>query len=132
MAAREDWELHQVDVVGAYLQGDLGEELYVTPPNGTHTDSDQCFWRLRRPLYGLKQAGRQWKLKLDEAMKKLGFTSSSADDCLYTKRRETAMEVVVLVYVDDMAVAAQDGARESVSYYQFGRTETHSGYPGPA
>ena len=107
LSARENWELHQVDVVGAYLQGDLGEELYVEPPDGIRTkNDDQRLWRLRRPLYGLKQAGRQWKLKLDGVMKKLGFATSSADECLYTKRKDGKVEVIVLVYVDDMAVAA--------------------------
>ena len=86
MAAREDWEIHQVDVVGAYLQGDLGEDLYVEPPDSVcMKDGDRRVWRLQRPLYGLKQAGRQWKLKLDSAMKKLGFASSVADKCLYIK-----------------------------------------------
>ena len=36
MAARENWELHQVDIIGACLQGDLSEELYIEPPNGVH------------------------------------------------------------------------------------------------
>ena len=45
MAARENWELHQVDVVSVYLQGDLTEELYVEPPEGVHTSKDdQHFW----------------------------------------------------------------------------------------
>jgi hypothetical protein len=34
LAARKDMELHQIDVVGAYLQGDLNEEIYMTPPDG--------------------------------------------------------------------------------------------------
>ncbi len=32
--ADQDWELHQVDVVGAYLQGDLDEEIYMKVPEG--------------------------------------------------------------------------------------------------
>jgi hypothetical protein len=53
----------------------------------------------------LKQAGRQWKKKLEEIMRELGFRKSVADDSLFVKEEEGALIVVVLVYVDDMAVA---------------------------
>jgi hypothetical protein len=58
IAMREDMELHQVDIVGACLQGDLDEEIYMTPPAGLNIPGKkgQCL-RLHKPLYGLKQAG---------------------------------------------------------------------------
>src|ERR1700731_985294 len=100
MAAREDWEVHQVDVVGAYLRGDLSEEIYLEPPDGACTnEKDKRVWRLLRPLYGLKQAGRQWKVKLGETMKRLGFTSSTAVGCLYFKKAKGAVKGWVLVYL---------------------------------
>jgi hypothetical protein len=34
LAAREDMELHQINIVGAYLQGNPNEEIYMTPPDG--------------------------------------------------------------------------------------------------
>ena len=69
MAAHEDWTVHQVNVIGAYLRGDLSKEIYLDPPEGTHTrEGDKCIWRLCRPLYSLKRAGRQWKIKLGEVM----------------------------------------------------------------
>ena len=109
MAAREDWTLHQVDVVGAYLRGDLSEEIYLDPPDGTRTnEKDWRVWQLQRLLYGLKQVGRQWKIKLSKTMKRLGFASGTADDCLYVKREEKRAKILVLVYVDDMVVAAAD------------------------
>jgi hypothetical protein len=87
LAAREDWELNLIDVVGAFLQGDLDEEIYMEVPDGAKEDSrDGWFWRLRQPLYGLKQAGSQWKEKLKATMLKLGFEKSQADDCLFILR----------------------------------------------
>jgi len=52
-------ELHQVDIVGAYLQGDLDEEIYMKVPDelAEKYGSGQKFWRLRKALYSLKQAG---------------------------------------------------------------------------
>ena len=106
LCAREDWELHQVDVKSTYLQGDLEEEIYMRVPEGAvEPGKEGWVWRLLKAIYGLKQAGRQWKKRLDTIMKELGFNKSAADDCLYIKTVDGLIEVVVLVYVDDMTVA---------------------------
>jgi hypothetical protein len=51
IAVHDDMKLHQVDVVGAYLQGDLDEEIYMTPPAGLNIPSKKgwCL-RLHKPL----------------------------------------------------------------------------------
>src|SRR5271154_1077835 len=107
MATREDWELHHVDIVGAYLQGDLDEDIYMEVPEGIQEAGKAGgHWKLQKALYGLKQAGRQWKVKLDAAMHGLGLKKSQADDCLYVLREEGRTKLLVLVYVDDMTVAS--------------------------
>jgi hypothetical protein len=53
-------------------------------------------------LYGLKQAGRQWKKRLNEIMKEFGFEKSAADDSLFILRKGGVLVVAVLVYVDDI------------------------------
>jgi hypothetical protein len=60
LAAHKNIELHQIDIVGAYLQGDINEEIYMTPPDGLKIKG-KMDWilQLKKPLYGLKQAGRQ-------------------------------------------------------------------------
>ena len=108
LTAREDWELHQIDIVGAYLQGDLEEEIFAECPDGIKVEGKEgWYWLLKKPLYGLKQAGRQWKKKLDEAMRNLGFQKSSADDCLYILREAGVVVLLVLVYVDDKPTAGK-------------------------
>jgi len=56
-----DLQFHQVDIIGAYLQGNLDEEIYMKVPDGLAEKygSGRKFWRLRKVLYGLKQAGQQ-------------------------------------------------------------------------
>jgi len=60
LATYLDFEIHQVDIIAAYLQGDLDEEIYMEVPKGV-----KCFglgshyWKLKKALYSLKQAGRQ-------------------------------------------------------------------------
>jgi len=54
-----DLELHQVYIVGTYLQRDLDKEIYMKIPDGLDEKyrNSQKFWRLKKALYGLKQAG---------------------------------------------------------------------------
>ena len=60
LVAHEDWKIHQVDVVGAYLQGNLDEEIYMEVPKGIKEKGKENWcWKLVKALYGLKQAGRQ-------------------------------------------------------------------------
>jgi hypothetical protein len=56
-------------------------------------------------LYRLKQAGRQWKVKLEDILLMFGFEKSLANDCLYILREDGQIMLLVLVYIDDMAVA---------------------------
>jgi hypothetical protein len=52
-------ELHQIDVVGAYLKGDLDKDIYMSPPDRLKVKEKEGWsLRLRKPLYGLKQVGR--------------------------------------------------------------------------
>ena len=59
--------------------------------------------KLLKSLYGLKQASRQWNIKLSFALVEFGFTKSHLDYYLFTKKAENNM-VIVLVYVDDLLI----------------------------
>ena len=88
------------------------------PPEGVRGGkSDSQGWQLHKLLYGLKQAGRQWKVKLDSAMDSLGFKRSLADDCLYTLRSKgKSVKLVVLVYMDDIVIAAAE--METIKWFK--------------
>ena len=59
IAALEDWELDQMDVKNAYLNGILEEEIYMAQPEGYKVPGQEDkVLRLKKGLYGLKQAGR--------------------------------------------------------------------------
>jgi len=85
----------------------LDEEIYMKVPDGLTEKygSGRKFWRLRKTLYGLKQAGRQWKKCLHQVMTKLGFTHAMANDCLYVLWEHGKIVLMVLIYVNNMAVA---------------------------
>jgi hypothetical protein len=102
LVAHKEWELHQVNVVAAYLQGELEDNIYLDIPDGVHEPGkENWFWKLKKPLYGLKQTGRQWKAKLNKVMKKLNFDKSQANDCLYILREGEEVVMLVLVYVNN-------------------------------
>ena len=77
IAAKKDWEIRQIDVKSAYLYGDLDEEIYMSPPPGYNVPEGHVL-RLRKALYSLKQAGRQWYKTLKEKLKTFGLTLSHA------------------------------------------------------
>ena len=73
IAIQFDLEIHQMDIVGAYLNGDLIEEIYMKQIPG-YEDGSSNVLRLKKTLYGLKQAGRVWNRRLHKALTELNYT----------------------------------------------------------
>ena len=90
-----DWELQSMDVITAFLNGDLQELIYMEMPEGYRKPGHVC--KLLRSLYGLKQSPRQWYQRLDAFLIGLRFKRSISDETLYFKK-----DIWVLVYVDDL------------------------------
>ena len=84
-AAQQDWEMHQVDVKSAYLNVLLDEKVYVFPPAGTlKPGQEHMVFKLKKLLYGLKQAGQEWQKTLTAVfINKLGFQRSTVDHSIF-------------------------------------------------
>ncbi len=99
-------ELEQMDVVTAFLNGDLQEDIFIAIPEGLKSDKTSgkvC--KLRKSLYGLKQSPRQWYAKLHEFLvNNLEFKSSPNEPCLYTRHKSSSI-IVIALYVDDLLIA---------------------------
>ncbi|WVZ15755.1 hypothetical protein V8G54_013321 [Vigna mungo] len=106
VAAAKAWELHQMDVHNAFLHGDLQEDVYMKLPPGFMVEQQGMVCKLHKLLYGLRQAPRCWFAKLFVALKKYGFQQSCSDYSLFTLRT-TNMNIVVLVYVDDLIISVE-------------------------
>ena len=110
LAAVNGFFLGHLDVSTAYLYGDLDEEIYMKQPPGFEQkgpNGEELYCRLRKSLYGLKQAGRNWNILLDDFLRSNGFTRSEADPCLYIYQHENGGPLgsgylAVAVYVDDI------------------------------
>ena len=108
LVAHFDLELHQMDVKTAFLNGDLEEEVYMDQPQGFETTSKiNLVCRLKESIYGLKQASRQWYLKLNDTVLSYGFVEMTVDRCIYMKVVGSKFIILVL-YVDDILLAASD------------------------
>ncbi|CAN1189995.1 Retrovirus-related Pol polyprotein from transposon TNT 1-94 [Linum perenne] len=107
VAAVKEWHLEQLDISNAFLHGDLDEEVYMELPPGMKEKMVGKACKLKKSLYGLKQASRQWFSKLTEALVRYGFTQSVSDYSLFTKKTEKGI-VTMLVYVDDLIIAGDD------------------------
>jgi hypothetical protein len=62
---------------------------------------------LRKSIYGLKQASRQWYLKFDETIMSFGFKENEEDNCIYAKFRNRKF-IFLILYVDDIILASSD------------------------
>lgn len=97
LAVQNGLKIHQMDAITAFLQGDLNEEIFMRQPEH-YDDGTGRVCRLNRSIYGLKQAGRQWNLKLDDALQKFGLKKSKLDPCIYFSGD---LSVLIAIYVDD-------------------------------
>jgi hypothetical protein len=109
VCAEKDLELEQLDVKTAFLNGHLEEEIYMQQAQGYEEGSPTVVCKLRRAIYGLRQAPRAWYLRLKEEMEKLGWTVSGADPALFTRREEGGV-FYALVYVNDILMAGPKGS----------------------
>ncbi|CAI7786128.1 unnamed protein product, partial [Closterium sp. NIES-53] len=123
VAAQCDYELHSLDFSTAFLQGSLHEEIWLRcPPGFTGSFPAGTQWSLRRPVYGLRQAPREWHDTLKTTLAALGFAPSTADPSLFLHTDFTQPPFYVLVYVDDLVFATAD--TEALAHVKARRTIT--------
>ncbi len=108
IAAHYDYEIWQMDVKTAFLNGDIEEELYMMQPKGfvDPKDADKVC-KLQRSIYGLKQASRSWNLRFDKVIKEFGFVQTFGESCVYKKVSGSSVSFLVL-YVDDILLIGND------------------------
>ncbi|GJS43996.1 ribonuclease H-like domain-containing protein [Tanacetum coccineum] len=106
VAISKAWLVFQLDVNNAFLYDDLVETVYMKPPEG-YFPSRNKVCRLKKSLFGLKQAPRQWNAKLTSTLIENGFSQSKSDYSLYTKF-DKGIFLALLVYVDDIIITGNN------------------------
>ncbi|CAI7879311.1 unnamed protein product, partial [Closterium sp. NIES-53] len=107
VAAQHDYEPHSLDFLTAFLQDSLHEEMWLCrPPGFTGSFPEGTQWSLRRPIYGLRQAPREWHDTLRTNLAALGFAPSTADPTLFLRTHPSRLPFYILVYVNDLVFAS--------------------------
>ncbi|QRV80823.1 Retrovirus-related Pol polyprotein from transposon TNT 1-94 [Ceratobasidium sp. AG-Ba] len=107
IAAILDLDMTQLDVVGAYLNGKLEEEIYMEQIPG-FSNSTLKVLRLLKTLYGLKQSGRVWNRRLHEALLSLEYMRLFSDSCVYRRLQREKLSILAF-HVDDVAIFTSKG-----------------------
>ncbi|CAI7793194.1 unnamed protein product [Closterium sp. NIES-54] len=103
------FKAHYVAHGFTFLQGSLHEEIWLRrPPGFTGSFPAGTLWSLWRPVYGLRQAPREWHDTLRTTLASLGFAPSTADPSLFLHTDTLLPPFYVLVYVDDLIIATAD------------------------
>lgn len=133
LAVEHQLHLHQLDITTAYLNGTIEEELFMEIPKALdqslslivelqkrNTESykraaemlktlreGNKVCKLKKAIYGLKQAGKQWHTKLDGILTERGLIATKYDPCVYQTESEQE-KLIVLIYVDDILIASKN------------------------
>ena len=98
-----------MDVETAFLYGDIEEEIFMKSPIGMEeidpgSSPDDCY-QLKKGIYGLCQAARQFWKKFVDTIKQesFGFQVSPADPYMLIKENELGI-CIIIMYVDDMLI----------------------------
>ena len=103
-AAANNFEIHQVDVKSAFLNGKLEESIYMHQPKGfVAKGKEDWVWQLCQTLYRLQQSGRIWYQKLRDALLELGFKPSAANPCVFIRSCDGDLSII-FTHVDDLGL----------------------------
>ncbi|KAL9251426.1 Retrovirus-related Pol polyprotein from transposon TNT 1-94-like protein [Drosera capensis] len=108
LVAYFDMELHQMDMKMTFLNGDLEEKVYMKQPEGfPSSEGEHLVCKLKKSIYGLKQASRQWYLKFHDVVFSFDFVENIKDDCIYQKISKSKI-CFLMLYIDDILLVSND------------------------
>ena len=106
LAVMQGWNVRQIDVNNAFLNGDLTEDVYMQQPEGFVSNGGYVC-ELNKALYSLKQTPRAWYDKLKGFLTSWNFTNSKADTSLFVRDYVKGI-IIILIYVDDILITEPD------------------------
>ena len=128
LATLNSWVIETTDIKSAFLQGSkLDRLVYVKPPK--EADMKGKLWRLEKCLYGLKDASRQWYLKVAKKLDELGFKRSKYDHGLFYKLHGGKLIGLIGLHVDDFLTCGGKMFKMSIlpkllKHFQVGKSES--------
>lgn len=108
IAAKMDWKIRQLDVVTAFLAGELQETVYLKIPDYLRHIFGN-YVHVLKSIYGLKQAARVWFQLLQGFLQSIGFTSLHTDEFVMINHK-TGIHLAIGIYVNDLLITGEDEA----------------------
>ncbi|GKV14990.1 hypothetical protein SLEP1_g25791 [Rubroshorea leprosula] len=109
LAAQNSWPIYQLDVKSAFLHGNLQEQVFIDqPPGYVKYGSEHKVYRLKKALYGVKQAPIAWYSRIDTYFLKEGFQKCLYEYTLYIKFGDGGKLIIVCLDVDDLIYTGND------------------------
>jgi hypothetical protein len=106
IATNKGYEMKQLDVETAFLYADVKEDIYMKQPKGYETGGANMVWKLKKALYGIKQAPHEWNNEINNFIViVLLFTRCKSDTCMYTRMSQTGRIMIISIFVDDIVCA---------------------------
>ena len=115
VAASMKWRIHSMDISSAFLQGNkMDREVYVKPPK--ESNSSGKLWKLKRCLYGLVDAPREWYQRVAKEMIRLGGKKSLFDKCLFLWHSNEGNKLIgiLVAHVDDFQYCGSESFQKVI------------------
>jgi hypothetical protein len=106
LATELNWEIHQMDVKAAYLNGALEEDIFMAPPPGFDIPEGMVL-KLKKAVYGTKQGGRVWYKNVKAELEEMGYERTESDHGVFVRFRDGVVSIILL-YVDDFTMVCKD------------------------
>jgi hypothetical protein len=135
IANKNSWSVCQLDVKGAFLHGVLDREVYCRPIQGMNIEPGYVI-RLKKALYGLQEAGRQWFETYKKALLSLGFKQAKSELCyFYLPGTEGESLVHIIIYVDDQIITGKNSdiskiTKQLEDFFEMTKSEDISSFLG--
>jgi hypothetical protein len=76
-------------------------------PKGFEESGENKVLKLKKSLYGLKQASHEWNKNIHQSLLELGFTATKSDPCIYVRDDEDNEKFYIILYVDDILLLSK-------------------------
>jgi hypothetical protein len=105
-ALNKNWKITQLDVKSAFLNGVLEAPVYCVPKEEMNVNNGKVI-RLKKALYGLQEAGRQWFQLYKNTLINIGFKQLEGEPCYFIKT-ENGDNLHIIIYIDDQLLAGSE------------------------
>lgn len=108
LCCHKGFQIHQMDVEAAFLNGPIVSEVYIKQPLGySNVENSNNVLCLKKSLYGLKESPRNWYECFNDFISTLDFERNRFDYCLYSTK-DNVNQIFIILFVDDLLICGKN------------------------